>query len=92
MLHRQRFEVEYAEIFEKFKYGTTIWGPVAGGLLTGRYLSNDDKEGRFSNFPEMWKSFSKWPEYFASEDKLEKTKKLMEGLADIAKELGGNMA
>lgn len=35
--HRQRFEVEYAPIFEQFQYGTTIWSPLASGLLTGKY-------------------------------------------------------
>jgi len=38
MIHRKRFEVEYADVFDKFGYGSTVWSPVAGGLLTGRYL------------------------------------------------------
>jgi len=38
MLHRARFEGDYAELFEKYKHGTTIWSPLAAGLLTGKYL------------------------------------------------------
>ena len=37
MLHRYRFEVEYARLFREFRYGTTIWSPLASGILTGKY-------------------------------------------------------
>jgi len=45
MLHRQRFEGEYAILFENFKHGTTIWSPLAGGLLTGKYNDGSKPEG-----------------------------------------------
>ena len=34
--HRERFELEYASLFQKFKYGSTIWSPLAFGMLTGK--------------------------------------------------------
>lgn len=37
LLHRERFEVEYAPIYKELGYGTTIWSPLASGLLTGKY-------------------------------------------------------
>ena len=37
MLHRDRFEREYAPLYERIGLGTTIWSPLAGGLLTGKY-------------------------------------------------------
>ena len=37
ILHRERFEVEYAHLYAEIGLGTTIWGPVAGGMLTGKY-------------------------------------------------------
>ena len=37
MLVRDRFEREYASLFERFKLGTTIWSPLASGILTGKY-------------------------------------------------------
>lgn len=38
MLHRQRFESEYALLYARYGMGTTIWSPLASGLLTGKYL------------------------------------------------------
>jgi len=41
MFHRERFEQEYHPIYkEPYCYGTTIWSPLASGLLTGKY--NDE--------------------------------------------------
>ncbi len=39
MLHRERFESEYARLFEDTGIGATIWSPLASGLLTGKYLN-----------------------------------------------------
>ena len=38
LLDRERFEVEYNPIFEKYNMGTTTWSPLASGALTGKYL------------------------------------------------------
>ena len=38
LLDRERFEVEYAPVFEQHGMGTTIWSPLASGALTGKYL------------------------------------------------------
>ena len=37
LFHRDRFEKEYAELYDRVGLGTTIWSPLAGGLLTGKY-------------------------------------------------------
>jgi len=37
MLHRTRFELEYAPLYRLYGYGTTVWSPLACGLLTGKY-------------------------------------------------------
>ncbi|MBS0456709.1 MAG: aldo/keto reductase [Proteobacteria bacterium] len=37
LLHRQRVETEYAPLYESIGLGTTIWSPLASGLLTGKY-------------------------------------------------------
>lgn len=37
LLHRQRVEDEYALLYSKYGMGTTIWSPLASGLLTGKY-------------------------------------------------------
>jgi len=41
MLHRTRFEKEYSRIFRELGYGSTIWSPLACGLLTGKYTTKD---------------------------------------------------
>jgi voltage-dependent potassium channel beta subunit len=37
MFHRERFELEYARLYDGIGLGTTIWSPLASGLLTGKY-------------------------------------------------------
>jgi voltage-dependent potassium channel beta subunit len=37
MLHRYRFEIEYDRIFSEMGYGSTIWSPLASGVLSGKY-------------------------------------------------------
>lgn len=48
LLKRERVEREYAPLFETIGLGTTIWSPLASGLLSGKYKSVDDlNNGRF---------------------------------------------
>ena len=37
LLHRGRFELEYSRIFSEMGYGSTIWSPLASGILSGKY-------------------------------------------------------
>ena len=37
LLHRDRVEKDYARLYEDIGLGTTIWSPLASGLLTGKY-------------------------------------------------------
>ena len=37
LLHRERVELEYAPLYSELGLGTTIWSPLASGLLTGKY-------------------------------------------------------
>jgi voltage-dependent potassium channel beta subunit len=37
MFHRCRFELEYKRLFEELGYGSTIWSPLASGVLSGKY-------------------------------------------------------
>lgn len=37
LFHRSRVEKEYAPLYRRFGLGTTIWSPLASGLLTGKY-------------------------------------------------------
>ncbi len=45
MLKRDRFETEYYPLYDKpYQIGTTIWSPLASGILTGKY-NNGIPEG-----------------------------------------------
>jgi len=37
LFHRARVEREYAPLYRRFGLGTTVWSPLASGLLTGKY-------------------------------------------------------
>jgi aryl-alcohol dehydrogenase-like predicted oxidoreductase len=39
MFTRERVEREYAPLYREIGLGTTIWSPLAGGLLTGKYAA-----------------------------------------------------
>ena len=46
MMHRQRFESEYFPVFQQpYKLSTTVWSPLASGLLTGKYAGGKVPEG-----------------------------------------------
>lgn len=83
--HRERFEVEYAPIFEQFQYGTTIWSPLASGLLTGKYNDGIPEGSRFANH-DMFSDTIKSLQTDEGKAKIEKVRKL----TGIAERLGGN--
>jgi voltage-dependent potassium channel beta subunit len=37
LFHRDRVEKEYARLYRDLGLGTTVWSPLASGLLTGKY-------------------------------------------------------
>lgn len=90
MLVRDKFEKEYRDIFMSHGYGTTIWSPLASGLLAGKY--NDGKipeASRFSSDSEFIKGLYN---RYLSEDKKEATVKKFVALGELAKELGYSQA
>lgn len=52
MLTRNKIEVEYSQIFKTVGLGTTIWSPLASGILTTKYLINQIPEGSRMALPE----------------------------------------
>jgi len=48
LLHRQRFEKEYAPLYREYGLGTTIWSPLASGFLTGKYLEGVPEDSRLA--------------------------------------------
>ena len=84
--HRERFEVEYAPLYEQFKYGSTIWSPLASGLLTGKYNNGIPEGSRFHNHKDFFNNKIKELESEDGKAQIEKVKRL----TTMAEKLGGN--
>ena len=41
MFEREKMEKEYLDVFRTVGLGTTIWSPLASGLLSGKYRSEE---------------------------------------------------
>ncbi|MBP1473440.1 aldo/keto reductase [Frateuria sp. MAH-13] len=54
LLHRERVEREYAPLYERFGMGTTIWSPLASGLLAGRYNDGIPDDSRLAQPGYEW--------------------------------------
>lgn len=48
LFNRQKIEKEYLLLFRNIGLGTTIWSPLASGLLTGKYNNGIPKDSRLS--------------------------------------------
>ena len=86
MLHRERVEVEYSRLYKEIGLGTTIWSPLASGMLTGKYNDGIPEGTRITQEGYEWLR-----ERFESEEAqqdIEKVKQMM----PIADELGCTMA
>lgn len=46
MFHREQVEKEYLRLYSEIGLGTTIWSPLASGLLTGKYNQGIPKDSR----------------------------------------------
>ncbi|NEN24797.1 aldo/keto reductase [Cryomorpha ignava] len=82
MLVREKVEVEFSQIYKTVGLGTTIWSPLASGVLSGKY--NDGKEGETRLKRAELSSLS---DKLLVKETLEKVKKL----SAFAKELGMTM-
>jgi len=83
LLHRERFEVDYARMFKDYGYGSTTWSPLASGLLTGKYNNGIPKDSRASLDRYDW-----LVEKMTNKESLAKVKKL----GKIAGDLGATLA
>ena len=54
LLHRERVELEYAPLYAELGLGTTIWSPLASGLLTGKYNAGVPEDSRLAQEGYTW--------------------------------------
>ena len=86
LFHRARVEKEYASLYRSPGLGTTIWSPLASGLLTGKYNKAVPKGTRM-NLPGM-----EWLKAELLEKPgMDKRLATLPKLAAIAKDLGTSL-
>lgn len=82
MFVRRKVEVEFSQIYKTVGLGTTIWSPLASGVLTGKYNVGNEDATRLTNEKLEWLK-----EVALTEEHIAKTGKLIE----VAKELDMTM-
>ena len=81
LFNRGKIEKDYLPLYKKYGLGTTIWSPLASGLLTGKY-----NHGIPSNSRAYVKGYEWLKEQFESEETIQKIGKVKE-LQPIAERL-----
>lgn len=49
MINRYRVEYEYQYLIKEYNYGVTVYSPLAQGILTGKYLSENTNQNSLEN-------------------------------------------
>lgn len=83
MLERHRVEMEYARLYKTYGLGTTIWSPLASGVLSGKYNEGFRSDTRLS-IPGM--------EWLKDSALVEKNLTIARALAKLASRLGISQA
>ena len=78
LLVRERVEKEYARLYSEIGLGTTIWSPLASGLLTGKYNDGIPKETRLGFEANEWLR-----DDIISKERVAKVKQLATVAADL---------
>jgi voltage-dependent potassium channel beta subunit len=83
LFERNKLENEYLEVFKNVGLGTTIWSPLASGLLTGKYNNGIPEGSRLA-----LEGFDWLKDRLYAAEKLQK----VQALAAFAQELGVSLA
>lgn len=78
LFERQKMEVDYYTIFKNIGMGTTIWSPLASGLLTGKYNDGIPEGSRLA-----LEGFEWLKDRTLSEERLKNVKELGKVAADL---------
>ena len=82
LFHREKVEWEYLRLFQDEGLGTTIWSPLASGVLTNKYKDGIPQESRMTL--EEYDFLKRRHESPQGQDRVENTRSLTE----FSKELG----
>jgi voltage-dependent potassium channel beta subunit len=81
LLTRDRVEAEYAPLYRDLGLGTTIWSPLASGILTGKYNDGVPDDSRLGHEKYGW--LKRIVEGEAGRKKLEVARRLGEVASDL---------
>ena len=82
LFERGRLEGDYVRFYKEYGYGTTIWSPLASGLLSGKYNKGIPQDSRGA-----LKGYEWLHDRLTDQERLKK----VAALEPIAKELGGTI-
>jgi len=85
MFSRDRFEHEFAPLYSELGYGTTIFSPLASGLLTGKYNNGIPADSRAALEGYEWLQRGITPERI---EKVKQLQKVADGLDCSLAQLG----
>src|SRR5690606_37549235 len=83
LFNRQKMEADYLTVFNHIGMGTTIWSPLASGLLTGKYNAGIPEGSRLALAGYEWLKDRSY-----TEDRLEAIRQLQV----VADDLGSSLA
>jgi voltage-dependent potassium channel beta subunit len=83
LFEREKLEKDYLQVFKNVGLGTTIWSPLASGLLTGKYNNGIPGDSRLG-----LEGFDWLKDRWIAEEKISKVKKL----AELATRMGVTVA
>jgi aryl-alcohol dehydrogenase-like predicted oxidoreductase len=86
---RENVEESYRRLFERYGYGSTVFSPLAGGLLTGKYNDGIPADSRYGQLSEKLPFF--FYQYFGK-DKKAKNLDGLKNLKSLAESMGFTMA
>lgn len=86
MFNRQKIEKEYLDLYNTVGLGTTIWSPLASGILTGKYNDTMPGDTRVT-LPNY-----KWLKDMVESEEGKKKIEISRNLAPIAADLGVTQA
>ena len=78
LFERTKMEKDFRDIFRTVGLGTTIWSPLASGLLTGKYNDGIPQDSRFA-----LEGFDWLKDRWIAEDKLGRVKQLTAFAAEL---------
>lgn len=83
LFSRHRFAENYRPVYESKGYGSTVFSPLASGMLTGKYIDGIPKDSRGSQHDFDWLKYE-----LTDKERIARTKALL----PIAEDMGATLA